>query len=70
MSTSGSRPSPPLRGPMGGMMGGPPVKAVNFKGSMRRLVSRLRADRRLVAAAGVLGTVSVALTCSPSKTFR
>ena len=62
MSTSGSRPSAPLRGPLGGMMGGPPVKALNFKGSMRRLVSRLRADRRLGAAAGVLGIVSVALS--------
>jgi ATP-binding cassette, subfamily B, multidrug efflux pump len=62
MSTSGSRPTPPPpRGPIGHMMGGPPVKAVNFKGSMRRLVSRLRADRRLVAAAGVLGAVSVAM---------
>lgn len=62
MSTSGSRPSPPLRGPMGGMMGGPPVKALNFKGSMGRLVTRLRGDRRLVAAAGLLGVVSVALS--------
>ncbi len=62
MSTSNSRPSAPLRGPMGGMMGGPPVKALNFKGSMRRLVSRLQADRRLVAVAGMLGIVSVALS--------
>jgi ATP-binding cassette subfamily B multidrug efflux pump len=62
MSTSGSRPSPPVRGPMHGMMGGPPVKATNFKGSMRRLVARLRDERRLVAAAGVLGIVSVALS--------
>jgi ATP-binding cassette, subfamily B, multidrug efflux pump len=62
MSTSGSRPSPPVRGPMHGMMGGPPVKAANFKGSMRRLVARLRDERRLVAAAGVLGIVSVALS--------
>ncbi len=62
MSTSASRPSAPLRGPMGGMMGGPPVKALNFKGSMRRLVSRLQADRRLVAVAGMLGIVSVALS--------
>jgi ATP-binding cassette, subfamily B, multidrug efflux pump len=62
MSTSGSRPSAPPRGPLGHMMGGPPVKAVNFKGSMRRLVTRLRGDRRLVAAAGVLGVVSVALS--------
>ncbi|MEP7033945.1 MAG: ABC transporter ATP-binding protein [Dermatophilaceae bacterium] len=62
MSTTGSRPSPPLRGPMGAMMGGPPVKASNFKGSMRRLVGRLRGDRRLVSAAVVLGVVSVALS--------
>ncbi|MEP7016484.1 MAG: ABC transporter ATP-binding protein [Actinomycetota bacterium] len=44
------------------MMGGPPVKAVNFKGSMGRLVTRLRGDRRLVTAAGLLGVVSVALS--------
>ena len=65
MSTSGSRASPPPpapRGPMAGMMAGPPVKALNFKGSMRRLVSRLRGERRLVSAAGVLGIVSVALS--------
>jgi ATP-binding cassette subfamily B multidrug efflux pump len=61
MSTSGSRPSPPARGPMG-MMGGPPAKALNFKGSLRRLVARLRAERRLVAAAGVLAIVSVTLS--------
>jgi len=44
------------------MMGGPPVKAMNFKGSMRRLVARLRGERRLVAAAMMLGIVSVALS--------
>jgi len=62
MSTPGARPSQPLRGPLGGMMGGPPVKALNFKGSIRRLVGRLRRERRLVAAAGILGIVSVALS--------
>ena len=67
MSGSGSRPSPPapsptLRGPMGAMMGGASVKALNFKGSMRRLVARMRSERRLVSAAGVLGLVSVALS--------
>ena len=62
MSTSESRPaSPPTRGPMAGMMAGPPAKASNFKSSMRRLVGRLRGERRLVAAAGVLGVVSVGL---------
>ena len=67
MSTSSPRPAAPLRGPLGGMMGGPPLKALNFKGSMRRLVSRLRADRRLVAAAGLLGIVSVALSVTGPK---
>ena len=62
MSSSESRPSPPARGPLAGMMGGPPAKALNFKGSMHRLVARLRDERRLVAAAGVLGVVSVALS--------
>jgi len=62
MSTSGSRPAPPPRGPMGHMMGGPAVKAMNFKGSLRRLVARLRRERRLVTAAVMLGTVSVALS--------
>jgi ATP-binding cassette subfamily B multidrug efflux pump len=62
VSGSGPRPPAPPRGPMGHMMGAPPVKAVNFKGSMRQLVARLRGDRRLVAAAGVLGIVSVAMS--------
>jgi len=47
---------------MGNMMGGPPVKALNFKGSLRRLVARLRGYRRLVATAGLLAVVSVSLS--------
>jgi len=62
MSTSGSRPAPPPRGPMGHMMGGPAAKAMNFKGSLGRLVARLREERRLVTAAVMLGIVSVALS--------
>jgi len=62
MSTSGSRPAPPPRGPMGHMMGGPAAKAMNFRGSLRRLVARLRGERRLVTAAVMLGIVSVALS--------
>jgi len=62
MSTSGPRPAPPPRGPMGHMMGGPAAKAMNFKGSLRRLVARLRGERRLVSAAVVLGIVSVSLS--------
>jgi ATP-binding cassette subfamily B multidrug efflux pump len=62
MSTSASRPLPPSRGPFGGMMAGPPAKAVNFKGSLRRLAARLRGDRRLVATAGALAVISVTLS--------
>jgi ATP-binding cassette subfamily B protein len=47
---------------MGHMMGGPAAKALNFKGSLHRLVARLRGDRRLVAVAVALGIVSVALS--------
>jgi ATP-binding cassette, subfamily B, multidrug efflux pump len=61
MSTSSSRPAPP-RGPLGHMMGGPPAKAMDFKGSMRRLVGRLRSERRLVAATFTLAIVSVTLS--------
>jgi ATP-binding cassette, subfamily B, multidrug efflux pump len=71
VSTSTSRPSAPApigptRGPMGSMTG-PPAKAMNFKGSLRRLAIRLRGDRRLVAMAGVLGIVSVALSVIAPK---
>ena len=61
MSTSTSRPAPP-RGPLGHMMGGPPAKAMDFKGSMRRLVGRLRSERRLVATTFGLAIVSVTLS--------
>ncbi|MEP7194002.1 MAG: ABC transporter ATP-binding protein [Actinomycetota bacterium] len=44
------------------MGGGPAVKALDFKVSLRRLVSRLRGDRRLVAAAAALAAVSVTLS--------
>jgi ATP-binding cassette, subfamily B, multidrug efflux pump len=62
VSTPASRPAGPGGGPLRGMMGGPAVKAVNFKGSLRRLVARLRTERRLVSAAGVLAIVSVTLS--------
>jgi len=52
---------------MGHMMGGPAVKALNFKGSLRRLVSRLRGYRRLVAGAVALGVVSVTLSVLAPK---
>jgi ATP-binding cassette, subfamily B, multidrug efflux pump len=56
------RPPAGGRGPLGHMGGGPAVKALDFKVSLRRLVSRLRGDRRLVAAAGALAVVSVTLS--------
>jgi ATP-binding cassette subfamily B multidrug efflux pump len=59
---SESRPAPAARGPLGHMGAGPAVKALNFKVSLRRLVARLRGDRRLVAAAGALAAVSVTLS--------
>src|SRR5450759_335074 len=59
---SESRPAPAARGPLGHMGAGPAVKALNFKVSLRRLVARLRGDRRLVAAAGALAVVSVTLS--------
>jgi len=49
------------------MMGGPAAKALNFKGSLRRLVARLRGDRRLVATAVALGVVSVTLSVIAPK---
>ena len=57
-----ARPAPGGRGPLGHMGAGPAVKALNFKVSLRRLVSRLRGDRRLVATAGALAVVSVTLS--------
>jgi ATP-binding cassette subfamily B protein len=49
------------------MGGGPAVKALNFRGSLRRLVARLRGDRRLVAIAGGLAVVSVTLSVIAPK---
>ena len=64
---SAARPVAAPRGPMGNMMGGPPAKALNFKSSLRRLVARLRGDRRLVAMAGVLAVFSVTLSVIAPK---
>jgi ATP-binding cassette, subfamily B, multidrug efflux pump len=49
------------------MMGGPAAKALNFRGSLRRLVARLRGDSRLVATAGALAVVSVTLSVIAPK---
>jgi len=49
------------------MGGGPPAKARNFKGSLRRLSTRLRGERRLVTAAVMLGVISVSLSVIAPK---
>ncbi|MGZ4599262.1 MAG: ABC transporter ATP-binding protein [Oryzihumus sp.] len=51
-----------MRGPMAAMMGGPPAKAMDFRGSALRLVRSMRAHRALVLTAVSLGVVSVALS--------
>ena len=57
---------PPMRGPMGAMMG-PPQKAKNFKGSAHRLLGLLAPHRGLVIAVFACCTVSVAFAVSGPK---
>ncbi len=63
VTTAPRRPQPPAFGP-GRMMaaGMPAEKAMDFKGSSRRLLGLLRPDRALLAAVLALGTASVALS--------
>ncbi|HEX7405673.1 MAG TPA: ABC transporter ATP-binding protein, partial [Candidatus Nanopelagicaceae bacterium] len=49
----------PGRGPMGGMMGPPPVKSKDFRGSLRRLLKELRAERKTLVLVLTLITTSV-----------
>ena len=44
---------------MGPGMGPPPAKAKDFRGSLRRLLARLRPERALVALVVVLAVISV-----------
>ncbi len=62
-TTAPRRPTPPAFGP-GRMMaaGMPAEKAMDFKGSIRRLLRMLRPDRLLVTAVLALGTASVTLS--------
>ena len=48
-------------GPMGGMMGAPPAKSKNFKGSLRRLVAEIRPERNTLATVLILITSSVTI---------
>lgn len=53
---------PPSGGPHGGGRGVPVEKALNFRGSLRRLVRELRPDRLKILVVVVLGAFSVGLT--------
>jgi ATP-binding cassette subfamily B multidrug efflux pump len=56
------RPGGPMRGgPMAGMMGAPPAKSKNFKGSLRRLLSELKPERHILISVLVLITSSVTI---------
>ena len=48
-------------GPMGGMMGAPPAKSKNFKGSLRRLMAEIRPERNTLATVLILITSSVTI---------
>lgn len=48
-------------GPMGGMMGAPPAKSKNFKGSLRRLMAELKPERNILVTVLVLITSSVTI---------
>jgi ATP-binding cassette subfamily B protein len=48
-------------GPMAGMMGAPPAKSKNFKGSLRRLLSELKPERHILISVLVLITSSVTI---------
>lgn len=49
------------RGPMGGMFGPPPAKSKDFKGSLRRLLSELQVERKILAVVLSLISTSVVI---------
>ncbi len=53
--------TPIMRGPMGAMFGTPPAKSKDFKGSLKRLLSELGAERKTLATVMVLISTSVIL---------
>jgi len=59
------RPSPPMGGgPRGGPMsgfGGPPAKSKDFKGSLKRLLTELRGERKILIGVIALITTSVTI---------
>jgi ATP-binding cassette subfamily B multidrug efflux pump len=58
-STSQSNPAATNRGPMAGMMGGPPSKSKDFKGSLKRLLKELEHERKTLVIIFGLITTSV-----------
>ncbi|MGN6635095.1 MAG: ABC transporter ATP-binding protein [Oryzihumus sp.] len=56
-----------MRGPMAAMMGGPPAKAMDFRGSVLRLVRSMQAYRALALTAISLGVLSVALSVTGAR---
>jgi ATP-binding cassette subfamily B protein len=57
-ASSGPRPG---GGPMAGMMGGPPQKSKDFKGSLKRLLRELGEERKTLYAVFILITTAVTL---------
>ena len=54
-------------GPMGAGMGAPPARSKDFRGTLRKLLARLRPDRWKLAAAVTLGVVSVGFLVTGPK---
>lgn len=52
----------PRGGPMAGMMGGPPAKSKDFKGSLKRLLNELGPERKILTL--VLALISTAVVIS------
>ena len=57
--TEQSNQPPANRGPMAGMMGGPPAKSKDFKGSLKRLLKELEHERKTLVLIFGLITTSV-----------
>ena len=56
-----TRPPGPMRGPMAGMMGGPPAKSKDFKGSLKRLLAELKPERTILITVLSLITTAVVI---------
>ncbi|MBO3086982.1 ABC transporter ATP-binding protein [Cellulomonas dongxiuzhuiae] len=64
---AGPPPGGPRGGPMGMGLGMPGQKSMNFRGSLRRLLTVLRPERARLIAVLVLGTLSVAAAVAGPK---